>query len=187
MEFIALLSQDLAFLFIEVAKVFLSHRLALFVGRNDDHAHLRKLQDEPLLLGLIGQLVDDFSSDSLERLVNLALFGPIIIAVKHLRNLRLKGLHKIMHVLLQLLATARRNHNPFGLIRLLEVVDITPIGRGGFLLGLFLDEGLGGIRETGLGWAGDENIVSVLLHTHAELDGIDGPFLPDNSLLPVFQ
>jgi len=53
MKLIALLAQSLTFLFLEVAQVFLRHRLTLFVGGNDHHAHLGKLQDEPLFLGFI--------------------------------------------------------------------------------------------------------------------------------------
>ncbi len=119
--------------------------------------------------------------------MDLTLLGPIVIAVEYFGDLRLESVDKLVHILLEHFAAPRGNFQAFRLVLLLEVIDVAPIG-GRFLLpGLVLDEGLGDVGKAGLRRAGDENIITGLLHAHAELYGVDRAFLADYTIFEDLQ
>jgi hypothetical protein len=187
MKLIALLAKLLALFLFQVPQVLLGHGLPFLVGRDDHHAHLRELKDEALIFRHLGKAVDDFTPRLFESLVDLGFLCPIIVAVEDLGDLGEEGLDELLHILLEHLTHAGRNFETLGLVRFLEVVDIAPVRRRRFFLGLFFDERLGGIGQACFGRTCNEDIVSALLHPHAEVDGIDGTLLADHLLLRHVQ
>ncbi len=112
-----------------------------------------------------------------EILVNFALFGAVVITVENLGDFGLQRRYELIHIFLEHFSTAGRYFQTLGFVDFLEIKNIAPVRRRGFLPGLVFDKGPGRISEACLRRPGNEDVISMLLHAHPELDGVDRALL----------
>jgi len=186
-ELVALLSQHQPLFLAQVPQILLGHGFPFLVGGDDHHSDLGELQNEPLVLCLLRELIDDFPALLLEGLVYLAFLGPVVVAVENLGDFGLQRIDELIHVFLERLAPTGRHFKTLRFVLFLEIEDIAPVGGRRFLARPFLDERFSHERQTGLGGPRDEDIVAARLHAHTELYGVDGPFLPHHTVSRSLQ
>ena len=109
----------------------------------------------------------------------------VLLAGEGVRQAPAHGREKSLELLAQLLSGARWHPNGFRTVRILEIEEITPIGRdlGSSGRALLFDGTLNMLQDRrGFACAGepcDEDVVSGLIHAEAELEGPQCAFLPD--------
>ena len=104
----------------------------------------------------------------------------IVFALEHFGDLDPEGGDQVIHIRLQEPAFAGGQAQALRLLRVLEVVDIDIIRRGGLSGGQFLDVGHDGFGLAGPGRPGHEDIVFQVLHPQAKFQGVNGPVLGHN-------
>ncbi len=88
---------------------------------------------------------------------------------------------EILQILLEDLSLARREFEGLRLVRILEVVDVTPIRRSGFGLGDFFQITPSRGPLSGYRRPCSEDVEPFALHLHAESQGFEGSVLTNDS------
>ncbi len=101
--------------------------------------------------------------------------------MKSCGNGSLDLVYEILQVFLEDLSLARREFEGFRLVRILEVVYITPVRRSRFRFRDFLQVTPSRRPLTGNGRTGGKDIESFPLHLHAECEGFEGAILSNDS------
>jgi len=106
---------------------------------------------------------------------------PVVVALKDGRNGGLQGVDQFIHLTLEDHAQAGREFQGQGLVRLAEIMDIAPVAGGWFPAGLVMEEGLNHAVAARTLRADDKEVESMLAHADAEIKGLQGPVLADET------
>ncbi len=88
-----------------------------------------------------------------------------------------KVIQQLVHIVTKLAALAGLKAERLGPARLIEVVDVTPVLRGGLFVGVLFQVMLDdGVFSQAMG-TGEEQVIALALDPDAELHRLDGPLL----------
>ena len=159
------------------------HRLPVHNGhdvRPLDLAHLHVHQHEAGIAHLGFQVLEELAGLPVVRLNDLVLAGDVFLALEKLRNVALHRFQKGLHVGLEGAALARRKAQQDGFFRRLEVVDEAQVVGRGFRVRAVAQQPLDHGQLADAHGPGDEDVVALALHAHAEAKGIHPPPLADD-------
>ncbi len=107
--------------------------------------------------------------------------GRKLFALKSCGNGSLDLVYEILQIFLEDLSLARREFEGFRLVRILEVVYVTPVRRSRFGFRDFFQVTSSRRPLTGNWRTGCKDIESFPFHLHAESQGFEGTVLPNDS------
>jgi hypothetical protein len=152
------------------------------LDRSNGNTVLSLQESEVVLVGFLFQLVEELLPLIPEFLPDFLLLALVILALEGLRNLGLKLIHEIGHIVLEFLTPPGGKSKDAGFVGVIEVVHVDPIGGRRFVLGTIFEKILDGFGSPGPGRAQSEDVIARALDVHPEGDGLGGSFLSDRSL-----
>ncbi|MCY1428928.1 hypothetical protein D9M71_448270 [compost metagenome] len=172
--------EALAFGLRQLGEVRLVQRLAVLHRREGDVGAVA-IQGDVLLQR---QLLDHVQG-TVVTLVESAVDGTLLLLEGRRLEYRRKGRQQVVDQLIdvgdQRLRTAGSQLQGARLARLVEIVDVQPVARGGLALGLGLEIAAHEGEAPGARLAHDEHVVTGARHGHAELQGGDRALLAEHA------
>ena len=156
-----------------------THDLALARGR-ERHAAGRANERDVVRLGLLAQGVEGLFVLLLEAGLDFLTPGAVFLALERRRDGATQILEQPLHVAPQFDAHAGRQLERARLVRLLEVVDVTPVERRGFVRGALLDVAARDDVTAGAGRPEHEQVVAAAADADAEADRLGGARLSEH-------
>ena len=140
--------------------------------RRERKSARRAQQADLVARGLLPELAERLLLALVELGVDLSEARAVFVALERRRNRQAQFLHQLLHVVLQLLASSRRQRQRQRLVRLREIVDVGPVERSG-AGGLFAFEVLPHQRALARpGRPHHEQVVTLARDVDAEFHGI---------------
>ncbi len=181
LDLLAVLPHLLLLLVIEGLVLLFLDRLPRGVHRDDVVAVHRPVDLEAPGLGLLLELPEELLLHVLETLHDPVLLLVVLLGVEYFRDRDPQVGDQLGHVALEIDAVARRQGKGHRFLGLPEIVDIYPVERHGLRLRLFRDEVA---HRRGLSrpvLAQGVDVEPETPHVQAEVDGLEGPLLPDET------
>ena len=179
LEILDALLDALALLLGQLLELLGRRDLAVLLERRERDAHRRAQQSETALARLLLHLAEELLGEGLVLLVDDLAPGLVLVALERGRQHRAHFLGQLLELAAQAPAGAGRELEQPGLARVLEVVDVAPVGRRGPRRRHRLEERLGERVAAARGRAEDEDVVAVGVDADAELERLDRARLAD--------
>ena len=177
-----LLAQRLPLLVAQSLEFILAQGLAFLAGENHQ-AGGGNVEDKTLFSSLGVQFLEDLVAFLGEAVHEGFPAAGVVLAFEHLGDLHLQVGDQHFHIRLQEPAFAGGQAQTLGHLRVLKIVDIYIVRRGGLGGGHLLHVGHDSFGLPGPGRTGYEDVVFQILNPQAELQGMDGPVLGHNLFL----
>ena len=163
----------------QLAEVLGAHHF-LAAHRREGEPHRCPDQRDLAGAGALLQLFEGLGLTLAELFVDALQPGAVLLAVEDRGNRGLQFLDQPRHVAVKFAAGARRKFQRLGPMRVLEIVDVAPIG-GRFLMGRLAVQELahGGVLAQRVG-SEREQVEAVRADADTEAQRLDGPLLAQN-------
>ncbi len=147
--------------------------------RNQQDTHARHLDGETTVVGQLVELIEEPLPVLVEGPGGSLSPLAVVLALKRLPYVRLRGLNQSSHVPLKLHRLAGIQLQCLRSVRVVEVVDVAPIGRGVFVLGYTLEKGSDGCHLASARQTSGIYIETGVLYLQPELKSFQRPVLSD--------
>ena len=179
LELLDALLDALALLLGQLLELLGRRDLAVLLERREGDPHRRAQEGETAFARLLLHLAEELLGECLVLLVDDLSLGLVLVPLERGRQHPTHFLRQLLELTAQAPAGSGRKLEQPGLARVLEVVDVAPVGGRGSRRRHRLEERLGERVATAGGRAEDEDVVAVGVDADAELERLDRAWLPD--------
>ncbi len=165
----------------QIVIFFFADCLALY-QRHEIDAGICRLNLKIILPRHRAHIVHQRAAFLIEGMEQLTFLFFIIVCAEHLLQFNFQKLHKLLHILLKLLSQPRFKAQRKRTAGILEIINIAPIGRDGLSRRQLFRTGAGIRCFSRTGRSGHINVISLHLHSKAEIQRLHSALLPDDAL-----